>query len=230
MFYFDPLWFVFAIPGLLVLLWAQMKVRSAYSKYSQVRNGHNIPGAKVARMLLDSQGLYDIAVEATPGELTDHYDPGKRVLRLSQGVYGTASVAAMGIVAHEVGHAVQDKVGYAPMRLRSGLVPVANLGSILGYILFFLGFIIQFSGLVWLGVIFFSAAVLFSLVTLPVEYNASNRALALLQTNGLVTTTESDGVRAVLGAAALTYVAAMLQAVGNLLYYVMIATGMSRDD
>ena len=124
MFFIDPRWFIFAIPGLLVLLYAQAKVRSAYTKYSQIRNMSNIPGAEVARLLLDSVGLRDVAIEATQGELTDHYDPGSKVLRLSRGVYGAPSVAAMGIVAHEVGHAVQDQVGYMPMKLRTGLVPV----------------------------------------------------------------------------------------------------------
>lgn len=229
-FYIDPLWFVFAIPGLLVALYAQIKVKSAFGKYSQIRNMPNATGAQVGRWLLDAAGLRHVSIEMTQGELTDHYDPRTKVLRLSPQVYSVPSVAAMGIVAHEVGHAVQDSMGYAPMRVRTSLVPVVNVGSYLGYIFLILGFIAQFSGLVWLGILLFSGAVVFALVTLPVEYNASRRALQLLQTNGLVGQVEVEGVQSVLNAAALTYVAAVLQAVGQLLYWVFLAMGMRRDE
>jgi Zn-dependent membrane protease YugP len=163
------------------------------------------------------------------GELTDHYDPKAKKLRLSEGVYSSASVASMGIVAHEVGHAVQDSVGYAPLRLRGAIVPAVNLGSTLGYILFFAGFVINMSGLVWLGIAMFSMGVVFALVTLPVEFNASSRALALLKGNGLVSIEEYKGAESVLSAAALTYVAAVAQALGSLLYFVYLAMGR-RDD
>ncbi len=205
-----------------------MKISSTYGKFSKVPNMQHVTGLEVARTLLQSNGLYNVTVEPTAGKLTDHYDPGKKVLRLSQGVYNSASVAALGIVAHEVGHAVQDKTGYVPMRVRGGLVPVANLGTYLGYIFFLIGIFIQSLNLIWLGVFFFSAAVLFTLVTLPVELDASNRAKVMLRNAGLVSVTEYNATSAVLSAAALTYVAALLQAVTNLLYYVFIATGMSR--
>ena len=229
MFYFDPMYFVFALPPLLLVFWAQAKVRGAYSKYSQIRNMANASGAQVARVLLQSRGLYDVAVERAPGELTDHYDPRSRTLRLSEGVYSTPSVAAMGIVAHEVGHADQHATGYAPLKARSALVPAVNLGSTLGYLLFLAGFVIGASQLVWLGIGFFSLGVLFALVTLPVEYNASSRALAMLKQNGLVSVQDYEGANAVLSAAALTYVAAVAQALGNLLYFVWLATGRRND-
>ncbi len=230
MFYFDPMWFVFALPALVVMLYAQFKVSNAYNKYSKVANTQGMTGAQAALMLLRAAGLAHVGVERTRGRLSDHYDPGKKVLRLSEGVHSSPSVAALGIVAHEVGHAVQDQVGYIPMRIRGGLVPLANVGSYLGYILFILGIITQAMGLVWLGILLFSGAVAFTLVTLPVEWDASNRARAMLQNTGLVTLEETRAVSAVLSAAALTYVAALLQAVGNLLYFVSIALGMGRRD
>lgn len=230
MFYFDAMYFVFAAPALLLMLYAQWKVQSTYGKYAKVENIQHMSGARTARWLLDEAGLQDVPIEETPGNLTDHYDPGRHVLRLSTGVYNTPSVAAMGIAAHEVGHAVQHKVGYMPMSLRSTLVPAANIGSTLGYVFFILGVVVQFSGLVWLGVLLFSGAVVFALVTLPVELDASSRAKRMLRSLGLTGRTEDQGVEQVLSAAALTYVAALLSAVGTLLYYVWIATGMRRED
>jgi hypothetical protein len=210
------------------MLYAQRKVRSAYGKYSKVTNMRRITGLEAAHILLRANGLVDVKVEGTRGNLTDHYDPRKRVLRLSKGVAGVPSVAALGIVAHEVGHAVQHQMGYAPLKVRSALVPVANLGSWLGFILFFLGIIIYYTPLVWGGVALFSAAVAFSLVTLPVEYDASNRARRMLEGTALVSEAELEGVSSVLSAAALTYVAALLQALANLLFFVLIALGMRR--
>ncbi|TET37614.1 MAG: zinc metallopeptidase [Dehalococcoidia bacterium] len=222
------LYFVLAAPAIFVMLYAQRKMRSAYSKYSKVANRRGITGLEAAQMLLRANGLVHVRLEGTRGNLTDHYDPRRRVLRLSRGVSATPSVAALGIVAHEVGHAVQHSLGYAPMRVRSALVPVANLGSRLGFIFFFLGIIIYSANLVWIGVGLFGAAVAFSLVTLPVEYDASNRARRMLQGAGLVSEAELEGVSSVLSAAALTYVAALLQAVANLLFFVLIALGMRR--
>ncbi len=229
MFWFDPMYFVFALPPMLLVLWAQSRVKGAYAKYSQIRNMSNLTGAQVARILLQARGLEGVEVEMVDGNLTDHYDPTSKTLRLSQGVYSSPSVASMGIVAHEVGHAVQDQVGYVPLRFRAALVPAVNLGSTMGYLFFLAGIFINWTGLVWLGIGFFSLGVLFALVTLPVEFNASNRALALLKGNGLVSTEEYQGAHDVLSAAALTYVAAVAQALGSLLYFVWIAMGR-RDE
>ena len=229
-FFFDPLYLLFAAPALLLALYAQAKVSSAYSKYSQVRNARNVTGVQAAEYLLRANGLLHLNVAGTPGDLTDHYDPRTKTLRLSPGVANATSVAALGIVAHEVGHAVQDAEGFAPMRLRAALVPAANIGSTLGYILFIAGIFIGVTGLVWFGVAFFSVGALFTLATLPVELDASRRALAMLQRSALVGVGEMGGARAVLNAAALTYVAALAQAMSSLLYYVFIALGMSRRE
>lgn len=226
--FFDPMWFVFSLPALLLMLWAQSRVRNAFAKYSQVPNMTGLTGAQVARRILDSNGLYDVPVEITPGELSDHYDPTNKVLRLSPQVAQVPSVAALGIAAHEVGHAIQDKVSYVPMRVRGGLVPIVNLGSSIGWIMLLGGFMLQATGLVWAGVFLFSFGALFALVTLPVEFDASRRALSALQTNGVVSTVEYDGAKAVLNAAALTYLAGFLQAFSQLLYFVFMALGMSR--
>lgn len=229
-FYFDPLWFILALPPLLLALYAQMRVHSTYAKYSQIPSVRRVPGYEVARRLLDAAGLSHVEIERVPGNLTDHYDPVHKVLRLSDGVYNSASVAAVGIVAHEVGHAIQDKVAYAPMRLRSGLVPVVNFGSQLGFWLFFIGFAMQALALAWAGVLLFSTTAIFALVTLPVEFDASNRALRMLEYNGLVTPEEYQGARAVLNAAALTYIAALAQALAQLLYFILRLSGMGRRE
>ncbi len=229
-FYFDIRYLLFSLPALLLALFAQWKVQSAYRKYSRIRNMRNISGLEASRSLLRANGLEDVSVQGARGVLSDHYDPGKKVLRLSRGVAESRSVAALGIVAHEVGHAVQDQIDYAPLRVRSGLVPVVNLGTWMGMILFLVGIVIQLSGVVWLGIVFFSGSVVFALVTLPVERNASRRALQMLSAEGLVGTTDLQGVQAVLSAASLTYVAALAQALSQLLYFIFLATGMSRRD
>lgn len=234
MFFFDPLWFLVMIPPLIFMIYAQTKVNSAFNKYSKVANSQHITGAEAAEKLLRSNGLDDIKVEGVKSRLGDHYDPSKKVLRLSPAVANTPSVAALGIVAHEVGHAVQDKVGYGFMRFRTTLVPAANQGSTLGYVFVILGFLLALFGatfgmtVVWVGVFLFSLAVLFSLVTLPVEFNASNRARQMLRSTGLLVAQEYDGASTVLSAAALTYVAATLQAVAQLFYFVMLAMGGRR--
>jgi hypothetical protein len=227
MFFFDPLYFLFAAPALLVMFYAQARVRSAYGKYSEVPNMRGITGLEVAQRLVGAFGL-QVKIEEHPGLLTDHYDPRRKALRFSRDIYNTPSVASLGIVAHEVGHALQDHYGYLPMRLRGALVPVANIGTYMGYIFFILGIVVGASGLVWLGVILFSGAVAFSLATLPVELDASHRARQMLTAAGLVTEEEARGVNAVLSAAALTYVAALLQAVATLMYFVFIAMGSRR--
>ena len=228
--FFDPLYLLFAAPALLVMLYAQMKVRSTYGKYSQVKNMRGVTGYEAARTLLSTQGLSQVKIEQAGGLLTDHYDPRGKVLRFSKDVYNSPSVASLGIVAHEIGHALQDKLGYGPMRVRAALVPVANLGSTLGYIFFLLGLFAGIVGLVWVGVALFSGAVLFSLVTLPVELDASRRARHMLDATGLVSVEEHQAASAVLSAAALTYVGALLQAVASLAYFVFLALGMSRRD
>lgn len=230
MFYFDPLYFILTMPALLLALYAQWKVRSAYGKYSRVPNERGISGYEAALQLLRTNGLYGVDVEGVPGELSDHYDPRGKVLRLSPSVANGRSVAALAIVAHEVGHAVQDQQGYAMLRFRSALVPAANLGSTLGIWLFFGGLMLNFAGLAWLGVALFSAAAVFALVTLPVEFNASSRALEMLKANNLLSRHDLKGAKSVLSAAALTYVAALAQAVLQLLYLVLILSGGRRRE
>jgi Zn-dependent membrane protease YugP len=217
MFFWDPT-FILIIPALILAFYAQSKVRSTYARYSEVRNHHGFTGAQVARRLLDSAGLSDVEVEKIPGELTDHYDPRKKVLRLSEGVYSSQSVAAIGIAAHETGHAMQDGKGYMPLKIRATFVPVASLGSTLAFPLFFVGFIFtSFRVLMDVGIFFFAGAVLFHLVTLPVELNASSRAIKTLADGGYLVGEETHSARAVLNAAAWTYVAAATMAVMQLL-------------
>jgi len=234
-FFFDPLWFIIMLPPLIFMFYAQAKVRSTFKKYSKVANAQGITGVAAAEVLLRANQLNNVRIEGVKSRLGDHYDPSKKVLRLSPAVANTPSVAALGIVAHEVGHAVQDQTRYAFLRFRTSLVPAASLGSNLGYIFVILGFIIyMFSQSEWamtavlIGILLFTLAVVFSLITLPVEYNASNRARQMLRSSGLVTAQEYNGASAVLSAAALTYVAATLQAVAQLFYFVLMFMGMRR--
>lgn len=228
---FSPLFLLFALPGLALGLWAQWRVRSNFNKYSQVRTTSGLTGAQVARRLLDAYGLFDVAVEQTHGMLSDHYDPRSKVLRLSEGVARSNSVAAAGIAAHEMGHALQDAKGYAPLALRSALVPATQFGSGLAPWIFLGGFLLSNVvgqvglTIAWIGVALFAVAVLFSLVTLPVEFDASKRAKELLVREGIMYGNEMQGVNKVLDAAALTYVAAAVAAVGQLLYYVFLLMG-----
>jgi uncharacterized protein len=228
--FFDPMFFVFALPAFLFAMWAQFRVQSAYGKYSQVANSTGLTGSQVARKLLDAAGLHTVNVERIPGNLTDHYDPSAKVVRLSDTVFDRPSVAAIGVTAHEVGHAIQDATAYAPMRLRQGLIPVAGLGSNLGYILFIVGFFIASFQLATVGLILFSGAALFAAVTLPVEFNASNRAMVLLESNGLVTPQDAGLAKKVLDAAALTYVAGLAQALSQVLYFAFLLSGMRRSN
>ncbi len=219
------LYILFSLPALLLGFWAQAKVKSAFNKYSKVQMGRGLAGAQVARMVLDSNGLQGVNVEEVNGFLTDHYDPRTKTLRLSSNVYNSPSLAAAGVAAHEAGHAIQDQQGYAALNLRSAMVPSVQLGSWLGPIIFFIGLFLNSQPLAWVGLIFFGATALFTVVTLPVEFDASKRAKAILVNQGLVTTTELQGVNSVLDAAALTYVAAALQAISTLLYYAFILMG-----
>lgn len=230
MFFFDPLYLLFMIPGLILMLWAQSRVRGSYAKYSRVRNYMGLTGAQAARQVLDANGLYNVQIEQTPGELTDHYDPRTKVLRLSPGVYGQPTVAAIGIAAHEAGHAIQDAKAYAPLRARTAIVPAVSIGSNLGFILLFAGIIIGMTELAWLGVALFALGTVFALITLPVEFDASRRAKEALSNLGLATREDSQGVATVLNAAAWTYIAGFATAVLQLLYYVMLVSGMSRSN
>lgn len=233
--FFDPMYFVFMIPGVILMLWAQSRVRGSYAKYSKVRNDVNMTGAQVARRILDANGLYNVPVEHTRGELTDHYDPGKRALFLSDGVYGTPSIAAMGIAAHEVGHAIQHAKAYAPLQMRTAIVPAVNIGSSLGVFVLIAGLFLQITGLAWAGVALFALSTIFALITLPVEFDASRRAKEALTNLGLVDGglqqgQEGAGVASVLNSAAWTYVAGFATSVLSLLYYVSLVSGMSRDE
>jgi Zn-dependent membrane protease YugP len=217
------------IPAFLLMMFAQFYVNSAYKRWSQVRTRSGINGSEAARRLMQFGSLYGVQIEPVGGKLSDHYDPRGKVLRLSQGVYSGTSVAAVAIAAHELGHAMQDKEGYAPMRLRSLLVPAVNIGSYLGWIFIILGLVLNLTGLSWLGVFIFSGGALFALATLPVEFDASRRAKRLLREAGIVQSEEEQrGVSNVLNAAALTYVAALVTAVLQLLYYVSLVAGRRR--
>ncbi|NLU49851.1 MAG: zinc metallopeptidase [Syntrophomonadaceae bacterium] len=220
---------VMLIPALILSVYAQYKVQSTFSRYSQVASSRLLTGADLAGQLLRGGGLYGVRVEYTPGNLTDHYDPAQRVLRLSESVYGSNSVAALGVAAHEVGHAIQHHEGYVPLQLRNSIVPVANLASTAAMPLLFIGIIMGSLGLIKLGAVLFSAVVVFQLVTLPVEFNASNRAVSLLSRGGYLDAREIPMVKKVLGAAAMTYLAAALVSVLNLARFLVLA-GMGREE
>ena len=227
MLFYNPTYFLYMLPALILMMAAQWYVSSAYRKWSQVPNRSRLSGAEAAQRLIRSGGLYEVEIEGVAGNLSDHYDPRQKVLRLSQGVHQGRSVAAVAIAAHELGHAMQDQEGYAPLRLRSALVPAVNIGSTLGWILIILGLVLRVSGLAWLGVLVFAAGAVFALATLPVELNASARAKQmLLQTGIVVGEDEQRGVNNVLNAAAMTYIAALVTAVLQLLYYVSLVGGM----
>lgn len=226
---FDPLYLIMMAPTIILMLWAQRRVKNTFQKYSQVPNQQRMSGAEVARVILDSHGLHDVPVEPIAGELTDHYDPRVRALRLSQPVYNSRSVAALGIAAHESGHALQHAQAYFPLQVRGALVPVASIGSNVGWIMVLAGIMIGLSGLAWLGVILFAAGTVFALITLPVEFNASSRALAELSNMGIVDRSEMDQNKKVLNAAAWTYIAGFAAAAMQLIYYIMLVSGMRRD-
>jgi uncharacterized protein len=215
---------------LIIPIWAQMRVKSAYKKYSKVPASSGLSGAEVARKILDQNGLYNVRVEEVPGKLSDHYDPRAKVVRLSSENYHGHSVAGAAVAAHEVGHAIQDQQDYAFLRFRHALVPVANLGSNFSFILILAGILLSFANLVLLGIIFMAAAVVFQLVTLPVEFNASNRAMDQIVALGVIRNDEERETRKVLNAAALTYVAAALVAVLELVRFILMFIGMNQED
>ncbi len=227
MLFFDTRYLLFMAPAFILMLLVQLYVNSAYKKWSRIPSRSRISGSQAAQRLIRAGGLYNVQVEAVRGKLTDHYDPRSKVLRLSQGVYEGSSVASLAITAHELGHAMQDHEGYALLRFRSALVPAVNIGSYMGWIFIILGLLLRIPGLAWAGVAVFSGGALFALATIPVELNASARARRLLVETGLINgEDEKRGVNNVLNAAALTYVAALVTAILQLLYYVTLVTGM----
>ncbi|MBA4383356.1 MAG: zinc metallopeptidase [Anaerolinea sp.] len=224
------LYLLFSLPALLLGLWAQAKVKGAFNKYSKVGTTTGLTGAEVARRMLDSNGLNSVQIEEVSGNLSDHYDPSKKVLRLSTGVYRSPSVAAAGVAAHESGHALQDQENYGPLKIRSFMVPSVQIGSWLGPIIFMVGLYLSSqvgTTIAWAGLALFTITAVFSLITLPVELDASNRAKAWLSGSGIIYSSENEGVSKVLDAAAWTYVAGALQAVTTVLYYVFLLTGRS---
>ena len=230
MFYFDPT-YVLILIGVVISMIASAKLNSTYQRYSSVRSMCGLTGAEVAQKLLNNQGIYDVTVRRVAGNLTDHYDPRTKTVNLSDSVYGSTSIAAIGVAAHECGHAMQDASDYSPLRIRAALVPAANLGSSLAWPLILIGLLLGGGGstLASIGILLFSLAVLFQLVTLPVEYNASHRAVTLLDSTGILSGQEVGQTRSVLSAAALTYVAAAAASILQLLRLLMIF-GNRRND
>jgi uncharacterized protein len=222
----EPIFWLFVLPGLLLGAYAQSRIKLNITKYSQVPVGGGLTGEEVARRILDGAGLHDVAIEATPGMLSDHYDPRTKRLRLSQNVYYAPTVAAAGIAAHEAGHAIQDAEDYFPLEARTYIVPVVQLSAQIAPWLFIGGLMLNSTTLTWIGVILFGASSLFSLITLPVEFNASARALNQLVNHGIIRNEEQlEGVKKVLSAAAWTYVAAAMSAIGSWLFYIVLMLG-----
>lgn len=226
------MYLLFLAPGLLLSFWASYKVKSTFNEYSRVPAQSGLSGAQAARELLRQKGIHDVTVEEVQGFLSDHYDPSHKVLRLSPDVFRGRSLASLGVAAHEAGHAIQHATGYGPLKFRSWVVKPAQIGSNLGGFLCAIGVAMASTQMVWAGVVLFSAFVIFTLVTLPVEFNASSRAVGVLETSGMITRAEVGGTRAVLNAAALTYVAGAVSAILQLLYFLMRAgiLGGRRDD
>ena len=226
---FNINYLLYMLPAIVLSLAAQFYVNSSYSRWSQVQNRSGLTGAQVAQRLADRHGMYGLTLKGIPGKLTDHYDPRRDELSLSRDIAQRPSVAAMAITAHELGHAQQDKEDYFPMKLRSAIVPVVNIGTSIGWIFILLGLVLQIGQLAWVGVIAFSAGAVFTIATLPVELNASKRARQMLSDSGLITSEqERKGVKQVLNAAALTYVAAIATSVLQLLYFASLAGGVGR--
>jgi len=223
MFFFDPIYFLFILPGLALSLWASYRTKSAFNKYSQVRSMNGHTGAEAARALLDRAGLHHVGITRSHGMLSDHYNPAKKVLALSGAVHDSTSVAAIGVATHEAGHAIQHAQNYAPLWLRTALVPTANIGSSIGYFVMLAGLIFASTNLVIAGALLFSMVLLFQIVTLPVEFDASSRAKELVVAHGIISPSEREGVDKVLNAAALTYVAAAVSTLLTLLYFLFRA-------
>ena len=216
---FDPMYFLFVLPGLALSMWASARVKSAFNKYSKVRSGRGFTGAEAAETLLQSAGITNVRIVRSHGVLSDHYNPVTKTLALSESVYNSDSIAAVGVATHEAGHAIQHARHYAPLWVRSALVPTANIGSSVGYFVMMIGMFMASTNMILVGALLFSAVLLFQVVTLPVEFNASSRAKALIVEYGIVTAQERRGVDKVLNAAALTYVAAAVSTLLTLLYF-----------
>ena len=229
MYYFDPTYILILI-GVLLSMGASAKLNATYGRYSSVASRCGMTGAQAAQRILQSQGIYDVTVRHVSGRLTDHYDPRSKTVNLSDAVYGSTSIAAIGVAAHECGHAIQHNINYAPLNIRSAIVPVANIGSSLSWPIFLLGLILSIPALTTVGIVLFSLAVLFQLVTLPVEFNASSRALKMLESTGILSHEENKGAKKVLTAAALTYVAALASSILQLLRLIILSGGRRRDD
>jgi len=228
MLFFDPLYFLFIIPGVLLAMWAQSRISSAYNRASQIPSAKGYTGAQAADALMRGAGIRGVEIETVPGQMTDHYSPGEKVLRLSWEVYQGHSLAALGIAAHEAGHAIQDKERYAPLVLRNLMVPLASFGSNAAWIIVLIGFAMHVAGIIYIGIAAFGLTVLFQLVNLPVEFDASRRARVQLVEAGIVSAQEEEEVGRVLNAAAMTYVAATLTAVLTLLYFLFRARSADR--
>lgn len=225
----DPYYLMLVLPAALFAMWAQSRVSSTFARYQKVRSYAGYTGMQVARRILDQNGLGHVRIEQIAGSLTDHYDPTAQVVRLSQSVYGSSSIAALGVAAHETGHAVQHATGYWPLGVRNAIIPITNFGSKLSWPLLLLGLFLGQPNLIWLGIIAFSLVTLFQLITLPVEFNASARAMQTLEGDGILQGDEVDGARRVLSAAALTYVAALATSLAQLLRLVLLF-GRRRND
>ena len=225
----DVYYIILVLPAMFFALWAQARVNSAFNRYSRVYTCNGMTGADAARLILDRSGLQDVQIELTEGRLSDHFDPRVGVIRLSRDVYYNPSVASVGVAAHECGHAIQYAQGYFPIKLRSAIIPATQIGSQLALPLFLLGLVFSYSPLMNAGILLFALVAVFQLVTLPVEFNASHRAVEILSSSGMVSGEEEIGVRKVLSAAALTYVAALATALANLLRLVLIAGRRNRD-
>ncbi len=215
--YFDVYYLIFIIPALLFTIWAQVHLKSTYAKYGKIYNREGMTGAQAARMILDRNGLQHIRIERIPGQLTDHYSPKEDVIRLSESTYDVTSIGALGVAAHEVGHAIQHATGYFPIKLRNAIIPVTQIGSQLAWPIFAIGLIFQMGVMLDIGIILFCAVTLFQIITLPVEFNASSRAMRTLEEGSMLAPEELRGARKVLTAAAMTYVAALAASLANLL-------------
>ena len=227
-FYMDYWYLILVVPTIIIALVAQYRVKSTFNKYSKQASRMGISAAEITRRILDSNGLFNISVERINGSLTDHYDPKNNVIRLSDAVYNSSSIAAIGVAAHEAGHAVQHSEKYLPIKIRNSIIPIANFGSSFAPIIIIFGILFSFEPLIWTGIILYSAIALFQLVTLPVEFNASGRALKTLYSMGILAEDEVSGARRVLSAAAMTYVAALITTLANLLRFILLARGRNR--